>query len=57
MKVVQQALIPIAALFLSGTVVFAQQPTVQERVVALKASLTASQALLKQYEWVETSGN
>lgn len=55
MKVVQQALIPIAALFLSGTVVFAQQPTVQERVVALKASLTASQAILKQYEWVETT--
>ncbi len=33
----------------------AQQPTVQERVVALKASLAASQAILKQYEWVETT--
>ena len=33
----------------------AQQPTAQERVVALKASLAASQAILKQYEWVETT--
>jgi hypothetical protein len=33
----------------------AQQPNVQERVVALKASLAASQAILKQYEWVETT--
>jgi hypothetical protein len=33
----------------------AQQPTAQERVVALKASLAASQALLKLYEWVETT--
>jgi hypothetical protein len=35
--------------------VFAQQPTAQERVVALKASLAASQAILKSYEWVETT--
>ena len=33
----------------------AQQPTAQERAVALKASLAASQALLKPYEWVETT--
>jgi hypothetical protein len=33
----------------------AQQPTAQERVVALKASLAASQVILKQYEWVETT--
>jgi len=33
----------------------AQQQTAQEHVVALKASLAASQAILKQYEWVETT--
>ena len=33
----------------------AQQPTTQERVLALKASLAASKALLKQYQWVETT--
>jgi hypothetical protein len=33
----------------------AQQPNTQERVAALKASLAASKALLKQYEWVETT--
>ena len=42
----------LAALALPG---FAQQPTAQERVVALKASLAASQAILKSYEWVETT--
>jgi hypothetical protein len=31
------------------------QPSVAERVVALKASLGASQAALKQYEWIETT--
>jgi hypothetical protein len=45
-----------AALFLvSGSLALAQQPTAQERVVALKASLASSQAILKQYEWVETT--
>ena len=39
----------------SGSLALAQQPTTQERVVALKASLAASQAVLKQYEWVETT--
>ena len=32
----------------------AQEPTPQDRVAALKASLAASQTLLKQYEWIET---
>jgi hypothetical protein len=36
-------------------VVQAQQPSVPERVAALKASLTASQIILKQYEWIETT--
>lgn len=44
-----------AALLLLSTSLLAQQPTVQERVVALKATLAASQAILKQYEWVETT--
>ncbi len=33
----------------------AQQPSVPERVTALKASLAASQIILKQYEWIETT--
>jgi hypothetical protein len=39
----------------TGSLVLAQQPTAQGRVAALKASLAASQAILKQYEWVETT--
>ena len=42
-------------LILSAILAVAQSPAVQERVVALKASLAASQAILKQYEWVETT--
>lgn len=42
-------------LLLTGGLALAQQPTAQERAVALKASLAASQAILKQYEWVETT--
>lgn len=43
-------------LFLAlGTLAPAQQPSAQEHVVALKASLAASQAILKNYEWVETT--
>jgi len=34
---------------------FAQQPSAAERAAMLKATLTASQAVLKQYEWVETT--
>jgi hypothetical protein len=33
----------------------AQQPSAAERAAMLKASLAASQAVLKQYEWVETT--
>lgn len=46
---------PAALLILPVSLALAQQPAVQERVVALKASLAASQALLKPYEWVETT--
>ena len=33
----------------------AQQPTPQQRVEALKVTLATSQAMLKPYEWVETT--
>jgi len=33
----------------------AQQPTAAERAAMLKATLLASQAVLKQYEWIETT--
>jgi hypothetical protein len=35
--------------------VFAQQPTVGERIAALKATMMASQVILRQYQWVETT--
>ncbi|MCW5554561.1 MAG: hypothetical protein KIS67_20675 [Verrucomicrobiae bacterium] len=35
--------------------VLAQQPSAAERAAMLKATLAASQAVLKQYEWVETT--
>ena len=41
-------LIPTVLLLVSASLVLAQQPSAQERVVALKASLAASQAILKQ---------
>ncbi len=34
---------------------FAQEPTVGERVIALKTNLEQSQNALRQYEWVETT--
>ena len=36
-------------------IVMAQAPSVPERVAALKATLEASQIILKQYEWIETT--
>ena len=33
----------------------AQQPTVAERAAILKATMAASQAVLRQYEWIETT--
>lgn len=35
--------------------VLAQQPSAAERAAMLKATMAASQAVLKQYEWVETT--
>jgi hypothetical protein len=36
-------------------IVRAQQPSIPERVLALKANVAASQAVLRQYEWIETT--
>ena len=55
MKFSHHILVTTALLLGSASLVLAQQPTAQERVVALKASLAASQAILKQYEWIETT--
>lgn len=55
MKALYRILAPASVLIFSAGLLLAQQPTPQERVVALKASLAASQAILKQYEWVETT--
>ncbi len=55
MKITLGVLTPVALVLLSGSLAFAQPPTTQERVLALKASLMASQAILKQYEWVQTT--
>lgn len=55
MKAAFRCLMQATLLILSAILAVAQSPAVQERVVALKASLAASQAILKQYEWVETT--
>ena len=49
-----QSVLPLllAALALPG---FAQQPTTAERVALLKATMAASQVVLRQYEWIETT--
>jgi hypothetical protein len=55
MKASLKFLTQAVLLILPVSLALAQQPTAQERVVALKASLAASQAILQQYEWVETT--
>ncbi len=55
MKASLRYLTQAVLLILPVSLALAQQPTTQERVVALKASLAASQAILKQYEWIETT--
>ncbi|MFN0066528.1 MAG: hypothetical protein ACKVYV_02730, partial [Limisphaerales bacterium] len=44
-----------ALLLATDAPALAQQPSAAERAAALKASLAASQAILKNYEWVETT--
>ena len=55
MKTYLKLTLQTAVLLVSGSLVLAQQPTPQEHVLALKATLAASKAILKQYEWVETT--
>jgi hypothetical protein len=55
MKTSLKLLTQAALLLLPVSLALAQPATVQERVVALKATLAASQAILKPYEWVETT--
>ncbi len=45
----------IIALTTLALPVFAQQPTVAERAAILKATMAASQTVLRQYEWIETT--
>lgn len=54
LKVAGTALLTLAlaALALPG---LAQQPTPAERAAQLKATLDASQAVLRQYEWIQTT--
>jgi hypothetical protein len=42
----------LASIALPG---FAQQPAAAERAATLKATMAASQAVLRQYEWIETT--
>jgi hypothetical protein len=49
------ALTALLAVGLASRACAQQQPSVGERVAALKASLVLSQAVLKQYEWIETT--
>ena len=51
-SIIRSAIVILAALALPG---FAQQPTAAERAAMLKATLAASQAVLRQYEWIETA--
>src|ERR1022692_4621326 len=44
-----------APLFHFGGIMQAQQLSVPERVAALKATVAASQVVLRQYEWIETT--
>jgi hypothetical protein len=59
MKATKQiTLTTLTALLLTGvglSFAQAQQPSVPERVAALKASLEGSQVVLRQYEWIETT--
>jgi hypothetical protein len=49
------SLVLTAALATCVASAHAQQPSVPERVAALKATLEAGQIILKQYEWIETT--
>ena len=42
-------------LLVAGGIASAQQPSGEDRVAALKSSLANSKAVLRQYEWIETT--
>lgn len=48
-------LVALVAPALAPTLAVAQGPTVEERVAALRQSLTESQQALSHYEWIETT--
>jgi hypothetical protein len=54
-KVITSAILTLVAGLVWPITVTAQGQPVAERVATLKASLAASQAALKQYEWIETT--
>ncbi len=55
MKAISHALAVTLAIGALGSSVLAQQSTPAERAAVLKATLAASQAALRQYEWIETT--
>ena len=50
-----KSLLALAVAALLLTTLSAQGPSPQEKIAALKASLAANQAALKQYSWIETT--
>ena len=51
----KKTLLLALGLLLLGGAALAQQPTAEDRVAALKASLASSATTLRQYEWIETT--
>jgi hypothetical protein len=54
MKKALSVLVAVGLIMAFAQFSWAQAPTAQDRVAALKQSLAQSQGLLKQYEWIET---
>src|SRR5262245_10650534 len=50
-----KSLLALAVAALLLTTLSAQGPSPQEKIAALKESLAANQAALKQYSWIETT--
>lgn len=55
MKTSLRTVAQVVLFLASGSLALAQDSTAQAQVLALKASMAASEAILKQYEWVETT--
>src|SRR5262245_47607837 len=54
-RISRDALSTVLAILSLALPVFAQQPSAAERAAMLKATLAASQVVLRQYEWIETT--